>query len=156
MFSDGSFLKQRPKILHFSGRGVGGAAFAAASGAPAVDSGIQLADGVLASRDFSSIDLSRCMVVVLSCSWVSVEDLRALPALVSALMAAGAWTVVASTCNVTTSRHDCFLLLQLTCCQGARVGSQGFPRDIVREHAARLSCNCCLLVTRWLAATESC
>jgi hypothetical protein len=132
-FSARSFLKQRPKILHFSGRGVGGAV---EIDAPAVDAGIQLADGVLASRDFSSIDLSRCMVVVLSCSWVSVEDLRALPVLVAAMMAAGAWTVVASTCNVPTRYDSSFSVSTLTFGQGTCVGAQGFLGNIVRARCA--------------------
>ena len=104
-----SFLKQRAKILHFSGRGVGGGGIGAGCDGLAADAGIQLADGVLASRDFSAIDLSRCMVVVLSCSWVSVEDLCGLPALVSALLTAGAYTVVASTCNLPALARTDFL-----------------------------------------------
>jgi hypothetical protein len=60
-YATGRFLKQRPKILHFSGRGVGGSAAAAGCHGAAVDAGIQLADGVLASRDFSCVDLSRCV-----------------------------------------------------------------------------------------------
>ncbi len=67
---------------------------------PAVDAGLQLADGVLASRDFSVVDLSRCVVVVLSCSWVSVEDVCGLPTLASALMTSGSGAVVATTCNI--------------------------------------------------------
>jgi hypothetical protein len=135
-FSTCRFLKQRPKILHFSGRGVGGAAVAAASDAAATDAGIQLADGVLASRDFCAMDLSRCMVVVLSCSWVSVEDIRGLPALVSALMAAGAWTVLASTCNVPPFCQNSLFPLQLTLCQGACAGAQRFLGDIVSTYRA--------------------
>jgi hypothetical protein len=104
-----SFLKQRPKIIHFSGRGVGGGTKVAGCDGPAADAGIQLADGILASRDFSAFDLSRCVVVVLSCSWVSVEDLCGLPTLVSALMTAGAWTVVASTSNVPAPARRDFL-----------------------------------------------
>jgi len=103
------FLNQRPKILHFSGRAVGGAGALSGSDAAAVDAGIQLADGVLAARDFAALDLSRCIVVVLSCSWVSVEDLCGLPALVSGLMAAGAWAVVASTSNIPALARKDFL-----------------------------------------------
>jgi hypothetical protein len=103
------FLNQRPKILHFSGRAVGGTGALSGSDAAAVDAGIQLADGVLAARDFAALDLSRCIVVVLSCSWVSVEDLCGLPALVSGLMAAGAWAVVASTSNIPALARKDFL-----------------------------------------------
>ncbi len=95
--------------MHFSGRCVGGTTILSGSDAVAVDAGIQLADGILASRDFSCIDLSRCVVVVLSCSWVSVEDLCGLPVLVAALMGAGAWTVVASTCNTPALARKDFL-----------------------------------------------
>jgi hypothetical protein len=103
------FLNQRPKILHFSGRAVGGAGVLSGSDAVAVDAGIQLADGVLAARDFAALDLSRCIVVVLSCSWVSVEDVCGLPELVSGLMAAGAWAVVASTSNIPALARKDFL-----------------------------------------------
>jgi len=100
-------MKQRPKILHFSGRCVGGGGVLSGFDGRAVDAGIQLADGVLSSRDFSTIDLSRCVVVMLSCSWVSIEDLCGLPVLVSALMTAGAGAVVAATCNIPAlARHD--------------------------------------------------
>ena len=104
-----SFMKQRPKILHFSGRGVGGGRVSSGLEGLAVDAGIQLADGVLASRDFSAVDLSRCVVVVLSCSWVSVEDVCGLPALASAMMTAGAGAVVAATCNIPAMARQVFL-----------------------------------------------
>ena len=88
---------------------MGGSDVAAGGDGLAVDAGIQLADGVLASRDFSAIDLSRCMVVVLSCSWVSVEDVCGLPTLVSALLTAGASVVVACTCNIPALARTDFL-----------------------------------------------
>ena len=121
---------------------MGGSPAAAGCDGAAVDAGIQLADGVLASRDFSCVDLSRCVVVcvepalggalrmhtkhipvgkcscyttcrcavvVLSCSWVSAEDVCGLPVLASALMTAGAAAVVATTCNTPALARNDFL-----------------------------------------------